>query len=425
MRKIFRQHIRARRGERVFFPQGNEALNPDVRPVAHDIRHGGVEEVLARTHFRHLDVDSRLQIGVINFSRVSRRHLLRRFDGARDFGRASGAIRDRAAGKSQIRAQDRILDRSSAGEVDRSGHWLRKIRRERLKIGQRTGQLEAGIGPAELANMWRKQRGSFERELVQAVGRLAAADRGNTVARRRRQRYAVEEKIVLPEIADVGLNSPGPGPRCIERSVAFQRQMFGVAAGKFLGLADITAQSSERNIFRDEPQLHVYRLRRFLEPERTGDGSTGERSIDHHLERARRDMRRVEGEEPDLIFLVENHAAQNKVLVRVGGFRGNVSPGVGRGQLQRGRSEHARIFRIQLQLEMFENEIRLFGRRADQHIRVRHPQSLRENREQPQTFVRLRDFRFQRCFCGIEYDPRVAHLDVLQQLGRAVPHPIP
>ena len=67
-------------------------------------------------------------------------------------------------------------------------------------------------------------------------------------------------------------------------------------------------------------------------------------------------MGSVECQQPDLICLVENEAAQDKVLVRVGCLRRDVPPGVGPWKLQRRCTENAGMVRIQLEIEMFQNE---------------------------------------------------------------------
>ena len=137
-------------------------------------------------------------------------------------------------------------------------------------------------------------------------------------------------------------------------------------------------------------------------------------------------MRRVEGEEPDLIFLVENHAAQNKVLVRVGGFCRNVPPGIGVRNLKDRRPQITGIFWIEAEIKMFENEVRLLGgRRANEQVRVGNGETLRKNREQFHRLVRRRNLRFEQRFRWIQNNPRSSHLGVLQQFCSAVPHPVP
>src|ERR1700704_4861352 len=104
-------------------------------------------------------------------------------------------------------------------------------------------------------------------------------------------------------------------------------------------------------------------------------------------------MRGIEGQQSNLVLLVENQTAQDEVLARVGSPPGNCPPGRGVGELEGGDPKFTGILRIEIQIEMFQNKILLLFRRAAEKADVRETEPLRKNREQRDPFVRPGYFR--------------------------------
>ena len=135
-------------------------------------------------------------------------------------------------------------------------------------------------------------------------------------------------------------------------------------------------------------------------------------------------MRGVEGEQSNLVLVVQNQTAQDEILARIGSPPGNCSPGRGVGELECRDAKFAGILRIEIQIEMLQNKILLLFRRADEKADVRETEPVRKNREQRDPLVRPGYLRLQRGFGRIQNDPRRAHLGVFQDLGRAVLPPV-
>jgi len=112
-----------------------------------------------------------------------------------------------------------------------------------------------------------------------------------------------------------------PGSRRIDHAIAGDREAFHIAREKFLGPPQITAQRIERNIFRHEPKLCLEGSLRLLQGRRPGHGAAGQGCVEHHLERSRTDMGGVEREQSNLVLAVQNHPAEDEILVRVGSSR--------------------------------------------------------------------------------------------------------
>src|SRR5437870_12196666 len=109
-------------------------------------------------------------------------------------------------------------------------------------------------------------------------------------------------------------------------------------------------------------------------------------------------MRSVEGEQSNLVFVVQHQTAQDEILVGIGSSSRNCRPSWRVRELQFGNAELARILWIKIDVEMLQNKILLLGPRPDEKIDVRETKSFRKNRKERDPLVRPGHFWLQRGF---------------------------
>ena len=414
MRDVVRQKILAGEREAVLFSQRHHALDFHGRAFAREIGLDGIEKIFAGANVRHVEMDLGMQIGIINSRRAGRRHFLRCFQRPGHFRRAAVCERDRPAGKAQVGAKDRVPDLSASGHRRGASERLRKFCRDRLQVGKRSSELDGRRAAAEFSDVRRQLGVPRQAQFVQARRGFSRIESRYAIVRFEVKNGVIEEKVFLAQIIDLRIESAVPRARRVDDSLAGNREALDITGQKFRRPPEIAAQGIERNLLRDDAQFHIQRTRRLAQRGRTRHGPAGHRRIQHHFERSGSDVRRVESNEPELVFVIENQPAQDQILVRVGCARRDLRPGVRVRNLQGCDPKLAGVFGIEIDVKMFQDEI--LRRRPNEKVHVGKPQPLGEDREQPDPRIRRGNLRFQRSFGGIQDDVRAPHFGVLQKL---------
>jgi len=129
-------------------------------------------------------------------------------------------------------------------------------------------------------------------------------------------------------------------------------------------------------------------------------------------------LRGIEIDRAKSLLIGKDKIANREISVRVSRGRGKFQPTLTADELQLFHLDLARPTRIQIDGNMFGDEI--VRKIADNNCRVGNVEPFRKNIRQLDFLFRIRRARSQRRFCRIQNDPRLMHVRIVDRTGNSM-----